>query len=292
MGKLVFVKNFQDKDHLRKSFNQLAERVFGFEFETWYQHGFWTEKYQPYSYAVNGNIIANVSANLINLVINNEVKQAVQIGTVMTHPDYRNQGLSKRLMDMVLENFKEVDLFYLFANPTVLDFYPKFGFKAIEEVQFVMEYREAASNQSKIRKLDGRNRGDLSFIYKLAANRAPIYRKFGTTGTEELLMFYCLLVFNNDLYILEEEQALVTFQTEQEILHIYDIVCAKEVKTKEILGKITNEYIKKVIFHYQPDDPELKLETQPYHSSTVLYIKNMRNVIMPKKFKHPTTAQA
>nr|WP_263328280.1 GNAT family N-acetyltransferase [Neobacillus sp. Marseille-Q6967] len=292
MEKLLFVKGYKDNAQLRKSFNELAESVFGIEFETWYQNGFWTEKYQPYSYVDNGKVVANVSVNLISLIINNEVKRAIQIGTVMTHPDYRSQGLSKRLMDKVLEDFKDVDLFYLFANSTVLDFYPKFGFMAKEEVQYVMEYDKTTSKQSKIKKLDMRNLDDMSFVYKLATNRSPISKRFGISGSEELLMFYCLMVFSQDLYFLEEEQALVIYQIENDTLHLYDLVSVKEVNTIDILCKITYEKIKKVVFHFQPEDPELILETQPYHSNNVLFIKNQTNVSMPEKFKHPITAQA
>lgn len=47
MEKLLFVKDYKDNEYLRNSFNQLASNTFGIEFESWYQHGYWTEKYQP-----------------------------------------------------------------------------------------------------------------------------------------------------------------------------------------------------------------------------------------------------
>lgn len=45
----------------------------------------------------------------------------------MTHPDYRGQGLAKKLLEHVIAKYEDqYDFLYLFANDTVLDFYPKF----------------------------------------------------------------------------------------------------------------------------------------------------------------------
>ncbi|MGD6968452.1 GNAT family N-acetyltransferase [Rossellomorea vietnamensis] len=119
MNGYTFVKGYRDNISLRKSFNSLASQVFGIDFEKWYERGFWTGKYEPYSLVDGDKVIANVSVNKINLIIEGERKGAVQLGTVMTHKDYRGKGLSGVLMRNVLEEFKDVDLIYLFANSTV-----------------------------------------------------------------------------------------------------------------------------------------------------------------------------
>ena len=44
-------------------------------------------------------------------------KNYIQIGTVMTDEAYRRQGLAKKLMDHVVNQYKDsCDGFYLFAN--------------------------------------------------------------------------------------------------------------------------------------------------------------------------------
>lgn len=286
------VKDYRDNEELRKSFNQLATNTFGIEFESWYQNGYWTEKYRPYSYIVNGKVVANVSVNLIQMVINKEIKQAIQIGTVMTDPDYRNMGLSRRLMEIVLAEFLEVDLIYLFANQTVLEYYPKFGFHSMREVQFSLELTHKPNNLSVLKRLDGNNPKDLTFIYNIAMNRNSVSEIFGTTRSEELLMFYCLKVFSQDLYYLEGENAVVIFQEDGESLHLYDVVSPKKVNIQEILSKIVTKNSKKVVFHYHPDDHEISFNKQPYQASNVLFIKNLKNVLLPVGIKHPLTSQA
>jgi GNAT superfamily N-acetyltransferase len=292
LDRLSFIKSYRDNEDLRKSFNQLASNTFGIEFESWYQNGYWTEKYQPYSFIDNSKVVANVSVNHVNLVIHSEIKQAIQIGTVMTHPDYRNRGLSRRLMEIVLDDFKQVDLVYLFANQTVLDFYPKFGFHSIEEVQFKMDYNPTTPGPFSMKRLDGTNQEDLAFIYNLVKNRKTISDKFATTSSEELLMFYCLMVFSQDLYYLEDENALVIFQIEEDCLHLYDVVSPLKINHHSILRKIATPECRKVVFHYHPDEKELNLNKIQFITNNVLFIKNLTNVLLPEGFKHPFTSQA
>lgn len=124
---MEFVKNYTEQMAFRHSFNDLASSTFGIQFEEWYKRGYWNERYIPYSFVVNNKVIANVSVNELDLLINGKVKKAVQIGTVMTDHQYQNKGLSRALLQKVFEDYdKQVDLYYLFANHTVLDFYPKF----------------------------------------------------------------------------------------------------------------------------------------------------------------------
>lgn len=44
----IFKKGIRDDHKIRKSFNHLAKQSFGFDFEAWYQLGFWNDKYIPY----------------------------------------------------------------------------------------------------------------------------------------------------------------------------------------------------------------------------------------------------
>jgi GNAT superfamily N-acetyltransferase len=289
---LMFMKNYQANLDLRKSFNDLAHRTFGIDFETWYSHGFWTEKYQPYSFVVDGKVVANVSVNLLNLVIDQETVQAVQIGTVMTDPNYRGQGLSRTLIEKVLADFSDISIFYLFANQSVLEFYPKFGFAPMDQIQFSMDYRYNRESiiLTKIRSLDGHNPQDLNFIYQLALKRQHLSQVFTTSSSAELLMFYCCYVFPNDLYFLEEEEAVVIYQIEEATLHLFDIVSTRKLPIHEIVGKIANETINEVIFHFHLEEPTLK--SQPYHDGNVLFIKNNSHINLAGGIKHPMTSQA
>ena len=130
-------KNYRNNDTLRKSFNELAQKTFGFDFEDWYQNGFWGDNYNPYSIVIDGKVVSNVSVNKTDMLMDGEVKHFLQLGTVMTDEQYRNKGLSRMLMEQIeLDYAGKVDGIYLFANDSVLDFYPKLGFQKAKEYQY------------------------------------------------------------------------------------------------------------------------------------------------------------
>lgn len=55
----------------------------------------------------------------------------------MTDKEYRGMGLSRWLIEKTLEDWKDkCDAVYLFANDSVLNFYPKFGIEKALEYQY------------------------------------------------------------------------------------------------------------------------------------------------------------
>lgn len=289
MSELTFTKCYNNYKEHRESFFQLAQQVFGIDFTSWYEQGYWTDKYIPYSFCDGEKVIANVSVNLINLVVNGETKRAIQIGTVMTHPDYRGQGLSRKLMEIVLKDFEgSYDIMYLFANETVLDFYPRFGFYAVEETQFTMKF--ASSQPGNVRKLSAVE--DLAFIYEFAKKRVPVSKKLGTVNTEELQMFYCLAAFPDDIYYLQDEEAIVIYQTTSENdVHVFDIVSQKDLDLHRTLAAICSEQTRNVFFHFTVDQQE-GMEKQKFQGSEVLFVRLEHGAELPREFKHPITSQA
>ncbi|WP_342042228.1 GNAT family N-acetyltransferase [Bacillus sp. OTU2372] len=293
MKELKYFKDYKHDEGLRKSFNELAAKVFGINFESWYQVGFWNNRYIPFSYIDDSKVVANVSVNDLNLVINGEKKNALQIGTVMTHPDYRKRGLSASLMNKILDKYEnEYDYMYLFANQTVLDFYPKFGFKPVNEYQYSMQFTPSQADVSAIRKLNGHNPEDLHFIYGFAAERLPVSKLFGTENTQGVLMFYCMHVFNNDVYYLEREDVIVIYKKDENKIDIFDIIFKKEINIQDILSKITDRQINKIVFHYTPDYEGINTDSNLFNGKEVLFVRASSNNRLPLQIKHPLTAQA
>ena len=279
---MEFIKGYRYDDDLRRSFNDLAMKTFGIEFEDWYEAGYWTDKYIPYSFVENGKVIANVSVNIVQLIIDRQVVPAVQIGTVMTDKEYRNLGLSRLLMEKVLSDYQHIEIMYLFANETVLEFYPKFGFERMEETLYSVNVNSKGKNKPpKIK--------DFNFIYEYASRRG-IFSHFGTSSTEELLLFYVQMVFTNDVYFLEQDSAIVICKNAGSALHLYDVISEKEVNLFNIIDQLSNEETLKAVFHFTPELADLNMER--YQEGNVLFVRNKGNFKFPKHFKHPITSQA
>ena len=100
------VKQVRENSPLRKSFIDLAVKTFDLSFEEWYQQGYWTDAYIPYAFVERNKVIANASANIIDLRWQGEPRRYIQIGTVMTEPDHRNKGLAGQLIHHILQDWQ------------------------------------------------------------------------------------------------------------------------------------------------------------------------------------------
>ncbi|WP_242966933.1 hypothetical protein [Desulfosporosinus sp. FKA] len=70
-----FVHGYGKNNELRKGLNDLTQKIFGFNFEQWYQDGYWKNQYIPY-YLIDGNmIVSNVSVNIMNFKVFGEKKR-------------------------------------------------------------------------------------------------------------------------------------------------------------------------------------------------------------------------
>ena len=131
----TFVKDYRDDKNLRTRLNDLTDKTYGFNFKEWYEAGYWEEVYIPYSLLDGDKLIANASVSIMKMNVLGKKKNYIQIGTVMTDNEYRNKGLSRYLIEKIISEYKEKsDCIYLSANDTVLNFYPKFGFKKLMNI--------------------------------------------------------------------------------------------------------------------------------------------------------------
>lgn len=216
MEKYKLVSDYRHDDRLKESFNDLAIKTFGLDFRDWYNEGYWNDQYIPYSFVQEGKVIANASVYKMSIRINGEQLNGIQIGTVMTDEHYRHQGLAKQLMLHIMKEYEGAcDFMYLFANETVLDFYPKFGFTRIHESEFSLDLTASPiqRQQTSVQQLTVEQ--DLALLEDYAKNRYIHSSMIAVEQNESLLMFYCTLVFPHAIYYLEELETIVFMEEEE-----------------------------------------------------------------------------
>ncbi len=182
------IKDYRGDKELRTSFNELAKKTFGLNFEDWYQNGFWGDNYNPYSIVIDDKVVANVSVNKTDMLLDGEIKHYLQIGTVMTDKEYRNKGLIRRIMEEIEKDYNgKIDGIYLFGNDGVIDFYPKFGFVKEKEYQ----YSKKVINNGKfdLEQVIMDNAKSWEKLTK-AMNSTVFHGRFDMVGNNELIMFY------------------------------------------------------------------------------------------------------
>lgn len=254
-------KNIKNSKTDFLAFNDLAVKVFGLSFEKWYDSGYWRDKYFPYTYFDGEKAVANVSANKIHTIVDGKPKLYIQIGTVMTDPDYRNRGLSRKLMNEVFKDFKNnCDGIYLYGNDTVLDFYPKFGFITATEYQYTKPISAAPKDFVKL-DVSSKNNLDLLEHYYNQGNpfsARPMLDNFGLAvipcaGYFRDCAFYGEVPEQQVLYS-EELQAIVIASFEGEEMLCYEIFCKDNGDMDDILKAVAKPETKTVTFGFMPKD--------------------------------------
>ncbi len=126
----MMIKDYYHDKQLRQSMSNLANMMFGLDFELLYQKGYWDDVYSCYSILDKGEVVSNVSFHQLILEKDNQKYTVLSIGSVMTYKAHRGNGYARLLMEEVIKDHP-VDAYFLGANETVTDFYPRFGFEPV-----------------------------------------------------------------------------------------------------------------------------------------------------------------
>lgn len=252
MKELTFFKGYQQEDKKRAAFDALSVKTFGLSFETWYQSGYWRDKYIPYTLFDGEQAVANVSVNIMDFSIFGHQQRTIQIGTVMTDEAYRNQGLSRRLMENVFEDWKaDSHLIYLFANSTVWDFYPKLGFKSVKEYQY--QRAITPTTQANFVKLDMDKKENRERLHDYAKNTCP-FGKISMQENADLVIFYCITTYKNNVFYLPELDAIAIAEIKGRQLHLLDVFSKKEQNLNDVIHALSDETIDTVRLGFVPKD--------------------------------------
>ncbi len=263
---LQIVSAYRDDGALRASFNALSGRIFGLDFEPWYRHGFWSYQYEPWSVVEDGTVVANISVNHIEGTLDGQARHYIQLGTVMTAPEARGRGHSRRLMEQVLSRYAALDGIFLYANDSVLDFYPKFGFTPAGEARCHAPLRQAAAQA---RPVPMSTQADWDrFLLEKRRLRSAARLKLDADG---LLMFYLSQFMQNTVYYLQEEDTYIIAGCEEDTLTVYDVFSPGKADLHALLSRLPLRAAE-VCLAFPPEDPS-GFSLQPYREpDTTLFL--------------------
>lgn len=286
-------KKIKDDNQLRKSFNNLALKTYDLSFEDWYKNGYWTDKYIPYTLFDGEKAVSNVSVNLIDTIWQGKLRKYIQLGTVMTDEEYRNKGLSRYIMEIILQDWQnKCDAMYLFANSSVLEFYPKFGFQKENEYQYEMPVISNISKTGKIKKLDMLNTYDRDLLKKYYTKSNP-FSALLVINNYSLLMFYCSSIMKDFIYYCEDFDAVIIAAQDGENLICYDIYCDYGKSMPDIVSTVVNPDINNIIFGFTPKDPDnYSVNTIKDEDAVLFVLKDKENIFTDSKIMFPVLSHA
>lgn len=286
------ISNYQNDDLLRNSFNKLTKTTFGFDLEDWYQKGFWQNRYIPYSIFDGKKIVSNVSVNVIDFFVFGEKRTFIQIGTVMSDINFRNQGLNRALMEVVLDEWKDkADLFYLFANDGVINFYPKFGFSRAMEYEYTNNFNSELL-ASDFKKLNMSETENLDFVYN-HINQSSAFSKVSMVGNASLVMFYCTSFMSREVYFSKELETIAVAEFKKDTLYLKDVYSSGNVSLSQIISSLVNKDTKNVVLGFTPNDSSEFVENVLKENDSTLFILNDKtNLFTNHNFRFPLLSRA
>lgn len=281
-----YASDFKNDDALRLAFNELTKDTFSFSFENWYNDGYWNSRYVPYTLFDENKAVANVSICLIDFLVFGENKTFLQIGTVMTAKDYRNKGLSRYLMEQVLEEYKDkCDMIYLYANDDVKDFYPKFGFVPVNEYQYTKQVT-GKSTSTAPKPLNLEDEQDITLLKKYIRESKPISQISMLDG-EFLIMFHASFM-SSGIYYIEEHDCLVFAEIDENTLTITDIFSPHEINIDEITQSLADNSVHKLILEFVPTDTSsFDCTSNESEDSTLFILKGSEDLFKNNRLMFP-----
>ncbi|HEM2022947.1 TPA: GNAT family N-acetyltransferase, partial [Listeria monocytogenes] len=200
--------------------------------------------------------------------------------------------LAKNLLNHVIAKYEDqYDFLYLFANDTVLDFYPKFGFERIEESSFTVDACNLKKKASKLKKLNPDNKTDFQLISRIVSKRAPLSNILDVKESEDLLMFYVLIALKNELYYLEELDVIVLMEQEGTDLYVLDILSTKKLDVVEVLSYLSTKKIETIHLLFTPEKSKYIDAAYIIETEDMLFVRP--NVLTSENyFLFPATSHA
>ncbi len=265
----MIMKGYEIEDELRKSFNQLAEKTFGLQFEKWYQAGYWTKKYQPYSVAINRQVVANVSVNHMEFLTPIGMQHLIQVGTVMTAEEQRHRGWIRIIMEAIEKDYPDVQGYYLFANDQVLDFYPKFGYVKQKEYQF--SYEEDIHTECRVQKVSLKTEMDFHIIEEKII-QSVAFSKMDMRNNKELYLFYLTQFMQDNVFRWEAEDAYFVAEIVDHTL-ILSAIFADHIIDPKAIMRAFGKPIRQMIAQFTPLETNGYIIQEMKKEDTTLFMK-------------------
>jgi len=243
--------NSNDKEY-QKRLNAFIAPIF-LDFQFWYDLNLWDENYESYSIMQDDEIVSNLCLYKTEIVINGKKLQALQMGAVATKKELQGRGYARLLMEHVLNKYPTTPM-YLYANNTVLDFYPKFGFTRADEKLPVTEYE--INNEIAPVKL----KFDDPLVWQHVSNRVNFSQELDCLNTASLNMFHIHLGYLKDhIYHLPELETIVIATNDDE-LKIWGVFSQREITFAELAEHLPFTGVDEVVFGFMPCWPDLEYE--------------------------------
>lgn len=234
----------------QKRLNNLLKEIF-LDFQFWYDLDLWDHNYESYSFVDDDEIVSNVCVYKAQVQFKGQTHLALSVGAVATRQDYRGQGLSRRLLEHILEKYDGIPM-YLWANQGVVDFYPKFGFRRVYEKQPVYE---VSVNHDLV---PHRLSYDDPKVWRYVQNRVNFSVELDCLNTASVNLFHIHLGYlKNSLFEIPELETMLVAEQRGTTLRLIGVFSLKPIRFADLLRQLPFNHVERIEFGFMPCWPDL-----------------------------------
>jgi GNAT superfamily N-acetyltransferase len=228
-------------------FDNLIQEVFGFSFSPWFKRGLWSDNYESHSITENGKMLSNVCIFKSELVVGGKKIRANQFGAIATRKTERGKGLSRRLMEHVLSLYPDTPA-YLAANPSVIDFYPRFGFRQLQ-----LHKPEIAAKIYNSPAKAVKYTLETPALAAALSSRGFHSQSLDCLNAHSIQVFHLLMEYGDDIYFLPSINAVAIAQQYGNRLFLADVITTEPVSFESLARELPFTNIETVEFGFNPD---------------------------------------
>jgi hypothetical protein len=192
-------------------------------------------------------MLSNICLFKAEILVREQRIQAIQFGAVATRKDERGKGLSRHLMEHVLGLYPDTPAF-LFANPNVSGFYPRFGFRQVQPYRptLAVAINNMPGNAVKCSPDD-------DFIYK-AIHGGRIHSGIvDFLNTQPVQIFHLLISYPDGIFYLPDCEAVIIAEQSGSKLFLVDVITQNRITFNEISKQLPFSGVESVEFGFCPD---------------------------------------
>jgi predicted N-acetyltransferase YhbS len=250
--KALRIRNTDVEWHLR-FFAHVQEIFRPNHWRVWRDRGGWTTDYEVFALLDGDQIVSTVGRSRMQLVNNGHAVAGYQLGAVGTLPHYRGRGLARRLMDEIVGELDHPDQpIILYANDSVVGFYPRFGFRRVAQKQSVAEVSIAPTKMSAAR-FDPDDVAQRSKLRNLFGRAMPIRGPLSAANYCSIALWH-LSANSIKAFWLPEFDALIAASSENERLIIHDVIAARPFELSGALSQLIDRRVTKIEFCFDTED--------------------------------------
>ncbi|MBW6423413.1 GNAT family N-acetyltransferase [Rhizobium sp. XQZ8] len=240
-------------------FRHAADIFGGIDFSRWASLGGWNENYRVLAVVEEEELVATVGVTRMQLSLmrdeptsaRNGLIEGFQLGAVATRKDRRGEGFARRLIDRVLASTDASGApALLFANSSVVDFYPKFGFRRLLPQRLSAE-TAIAPGDDPARHLDVTQSADRDLLARFCASSPVNGGALSARPDPSTLLWYLCNGFTR-AHVLQDGKSIAFVEQDDDRLVLQEWLGASPADIAAALSLVVTKPVGLVEFGFLP----------------------------------------